>query len=211
WSLDKLAYGVPSDGPYQTNPPSPDDIILTIRIDREGQVRRIRHEEEIDVQEYQFLAREIKPTLKPLEETIWENVILSGVLVMQLQQEKNLAEVKRRKTKSGMAKDSKSELDRLVEEEKPSFAFPVLSLVARDILAIPISTLASESTFRTGGRVLDSFRSSLSPETVQALICCQDWVRSVDVAVNLKENIDDLEKFEDEMGTTSNANNGEDE
>nr|GEV43562.1 retrovirus-related Pol polyprotein from transposon TNT 1-94 [Tanacetum cinerariifolium] len=27
WSLDELAYGVPTDGPYQTNPPSPDDII----------------------------------------------------------------------------------------------------------------------------------------------------------------------------------------
>ncbi|GJY04267.1 hypothetical protein Tco_0370207 [Tanacetum coccineum] len=26
WSLDELAYGVPMDGPYQTNPPSPDDI-----------------------------------------------------------------------------------------------------------------------------------------------------------------------------------------
>nr|GEV79041.1 zf-CCHC domain-containing protein/UBN2 domain-containing protein [Tanacetum cinerariifolium] len=49
WSLDEFAYRVPSDGPYQTNPPSPDDIILTIRIDQEGQVRRIRHEEEIDV------------------------------------------------------------------------------------------------------------------------------------------------------------------
>nr|GFC79946.1 hypothetical protein [Tanacetum cinerariifolium] len=71
--------------------------------------------------------------------------------------------------------------------------------------------VASESTFSTGGRVLDSFRSSLSPETVQALICCQYQVRSVDVAVNLKENIDDLKKFEDEMGTTSNADNGEDE
>nr|GEX29268.1 hypothetical protein [Tanacetum cinerariifolium] len=35
WSLDELAYGVPSDGPYQTNPPSPDDIISSIRIDRE--------------------------------------------------------------------------------------------------------------------------------------------------------------------------------
>nr|GEV02032.1 zf-CCHC domain-containing protein/UBN2 domain-containing protein [Tanacetum cinerariifolium] len=35
WSLDELAYGVPSDGPYQTNPPSPDDVILSIRIDRE--------------------------------------------------------------------------------------------------------------------------------------------------------------------------------
>ncbi|GJW72673.1 hypothetical protein Tco_0129590 [Tanacetum coccineum] len=70
WSLDELAYGVPTDGPYQTNPPSPDDIISSIRIDREGQVRRIRHEEEIDVLEYQILTREIVPTLKPLEEII---------------------------------------------------------------------------------------------------------------------------------------------
>ncbi|GKA18913.1 hypothetical protein Tco_0698828, partial [Tanacetum coccineum] len=52
WSLDELAYGVPMDGPYQTNPPSPDDIISSIRIDREGQVRHIHHEEEIDVLEY---------------------------------------------------------------------------------------------------------------------------------------------------------------
>ncbi|GJZ72663.1 retrovirus-related pol polyprotein from transposon TNT 1-94 [Tanacetum coccineum] len=65
WSLDELAYGVPTDGPYQTNPPSPDDIILSIRIDREGQVRRNCHEEEIDVLEYQILTREIIPTLKP--------------------------------------------------------------------------------------------------------------------------------------------------
>nr|GEV35854.1 hypothetical protein [Tanacetum cinerariifolium] len=47
-SLDELVYGVPTNGPYQTNPPSANDIISYIRIDREGQVRRIRHEEEID-------------------------------------------------------------------------------------------------------------------------------------------------------------------
>ncbi|GJY95659.1 retrovirus-related pol polyprotein from transposon TNT 1-94 [Tanacetum coccineum] len=74
WSLDELAYGVPTDGPYQTNPHSPDDIISSIRIDREGQVRRIRHEEEIDVLEYQVLTREIEPTLKPLEKNIQENL-----------------------------------------------------------------------------------------------------------------------------------------
>ncbi|GKC01025.1 retrovirus-related pol polyprotein from transposon TNT 1-94 [Tanacetum coccineum] len=68
WSFDELAYGVPSDGPYQINPPYPDDIILSIRIDREGQVCRIRHEEEIDVQEYQVLTCEIEPTLKPFDE-----------------------------------------------------------------------------------------------------------------------------------------------
>nr|GEV05384.1 copia protein [Tanacetum cinerariifolium] len=39
WSLNELAYGVPTDGPYQTNPPSPDDIISSIRIDQESQVQ----------------------------------------------------------------------------------------------------------------------------------------------------------------------------
>ncbi|GJR26259.1 hypothetical protein Tco_1102491 [Tanacetum coccineum] len=78
WRLDELAYGIPSDGPYQTNLPSIEDIITSIRIDRDGQVRRIRHEEEFDVLEYQVLTHEIEPTLKPLEEIIRENVFLSG-------------------------------------------------------------------------------------------------------------------------------------
>ncbi|GKB89683.1 hypothetical protein Tco_0961955 [Tanacetum coccineum] len=65
WRLDELAYGIHSDGPYQTNLPSIEDIISSIRIDRDGQVCRIRHEEEIDVLEYQVLTHEIEPTLKP--------------------------------------------------------------------------------------------------------------------------------------------------
>ncbi|GKE80789.1 hypothetical protein Tco_1550789, partial [Tanacetum coccineum] len=71
WRLDELAYGIPSDGPYQTNPPSIEDIISSIRIEREGQVRRIRHEEEIDVHDYQILTREIILALKPLEDIIF--------------------------------------------------------------------------------------------------------------------------------------------
>ncbi|GKC14471.1 hypothetical protein Tco_1011253 [Tanacetum coccineum] len=84
WSLDELAYGVPTDGPYQTNTPSPDDIISFIRIDRECQVRRIRHEEEIDVLEYQILTRKIVPTLKPLEEIVSLNYIKSNKNVIGL-------------------------------------------------------------------------------------------------------------------------------
>ncbi|GJZ37400.1 retrovirus-related pol polyprotein from transposon TNT 1-94 [Tanacetum coccineum] len=64
--------------PYQTNPPSPDDIISFIQTDREGQVTRIRHEQEIDVQDHQILTREIVSTLKPLEEIIRENVLCMG-------------------------------------------------------------------------------------------------------------------------------------
>nr|GEU66978.1 ribonuclease H-like domain-containing protein [Tanacetum cinerariifolium] len=78
WSLDELVYGAPSEGPYQTNLPSPDDIILYIREDREGQVTRIRHQEEVEVQDYQIVTREIVSTLKPLEEKIWENVFCLG-------------------------------------------------------------------------------------------------------------------------------------
>ncbi|GJW70845.1 hypothetical protein Tco_0127762 [Tanacetum coccineum] len=32
WSLDELAHGVPTDGPYQTNSPSPDDIICIFEL-----------------------------------------------------------------------------------------------------------------------------------------------------------------------------------
>ncbi|GJX93829.1 retrovirus-related pol polyprotein from transposon TNT 1-94 [Tanacetum coccineum] len=78
WRLDEFSYGIPSDGPYQTNPPSIEDIILSIRIDREGQVRRIRHEEEIDVLKYQILTCEIVSTLRPLEKIIRENVFCLG-------------------------------------------------------------------------------------------------------------------------------------
>ena len=45
------------------------------------------------------------------------------------------------------------------------------------MLAIPVSTIESEFAFNTGGRVLDLFRSSLSPNTVEALICTQNWLK----------------------------------
>ncbi|GKD32777.1 hypothetical protein Tco_1248286 [Tanacetum coccineum] len=83
WSLDELVYGAPSEGPYQTNLPSPDDIILYVREDQEGQVTRIRHQEEVEVQDYQILTREIMSTLKPLEEIIRENVFCMGWVTKQ--------------------------------------------------------------------------------------------------------------------------------
>ncbi|XP_039137387.1 zinc finger BED domain-containing protein RICESLEEPER 2-like [Dioscorea cayenensis subsp. rotundata] len=55
--------------------------------------------------------------------------------------------------------------------------YRVLSKMARDVLAIPITTVASESTFSAGGRVIDSYRASLSVDTVQGLICGGDWLR----------------------------------
>ncbi|KAJ1689265.1 hypothetical protein LUZ63_013420 [Rhynchospora breviuscula] len=55
--------------------------------------------------------------------------------------------------------------------------FPVLAQLTRDILAVPISTVASESAFSTSGRVLSQVKSSLSDESIEALLCAQDWLR----------------------------------
>ncbi|CAH9114614.1 unnamed protein product [Cuscuta europaea] len=86
--------------------------------------------------------------------------------------------------------------------------FNVLSQIARDVLAIPVSTVASESAFSTGGRILDPFRSSLSPKTVEELICTQNWLRG-----SLPAESIDLEKMEaydiEDLGGSSLVDNGE--
>jgi hypothetical protein len=52
----------------------------------------------------------------------------------------------------------------------------MLAKMGRDFLDIPLSTVASESTFSTAGMIIDKYRSSLSLETVKALICAKDWL-----------------------------------
>ncbi|MGC7990866.1 hAT family dimerization domain-containing protein, partial [Salmonella enterica] len=56
--------------------------------------------------------------------------------------------------------------------------FPILSQLARDILSILITLVASEAAFSAGGRVIDPYRASLDPQTVEVLLCAGDWVRS---------------------------------
>ncbi|XP_059429102.1 zinc finger BED domain-containing protein RICESLEEPER 2-like [Corylus avellana] len=57
--------------------------------------------------------------------------------------------------------------------------YRILSKMARDILAVPISTVASESSFSAGGRVIEPHRASLSIETVLMLLCDSDWMRTL--------------------------------
>ncbi|XP_050882986.1 zinc finger BED domain-containing protein RICESLEEPER 2-like [Lathyrus oleraceus] len=67
--------------------------------------------------------------------------------------------------------------DILVWWKRNSIEYPILSTMAKDILATPVSTVASESAFSTGGRVIETYKSSLTAEMAEALICTQNWLR----------------------------------
>ncbi|GJW19996.1 zinc finger BED domain-containing protein RICESLEEPER 2-like protein [Tanacetum coccineum] len=66
------------------------------------------------------------------------------------------------------------------------------------LLAIPISTVASESVFSTSGRVLDSFRSSLGDKTIECLVCAHDWLR-ISLNPEKNEDMDTIAKIEKEL------------
>ncbi|XP_072058014.1 zinc finger BED domain-containing protein RICESLEEPER 3-like [Arachis hypogaea] len=85
----------------------------------------------------------------------------------------------------------KTEFDHYVEEDvhplTPDFyilawwkvngvRFPTLQKIARDIFAIPVSTVASESSFSTSGHIIATHRGSLHEDTVEALMCNQNWL-----------------------------------
>jgi hypothetical protein len=59
--------------------------------------------------------------------------------------------------------------------------YPILSHIAQDVLAILASSVASESAFSAGKRIISDFHSSLAPETVEGVICLQDWYRAAGI------------------------------
>jgi hAT family C-terminal dimerisation region len=52
--------------------------------------------------------------------------------------------------------------------------YSILTRLTRDIMTVSISTVASESTFSTAGRIMSLIRSSLNYESIEALICVQN-------------------------------------
>jgi len=58
--------------------------------------------------------------------------------------------------------------------------YPALQAIASDVLAIPVSIVASESVFSTSGYIVSPHRSRLNPTTLEALMCARSWFWSVE-------------------------------
>ncbi|KAK2633939.1 hypothetical protein Ddye_028731 [Dipteronia dyeriana] len=84
-----------------------------------------------------------------------------------------------------------------------AYKYPTLHCIAKDILAIPVSMVASESAFSTGGRFVSPHRSRLHPKTIEALMCAQSWLWSEFNGINnplVKNLIDGMELWKLEVG-----------
>jgi hypothetical protein len=55
--------------------------------------------------------------------------------------------------------------------------YPILAWMAREVLAVPASTVASESAFSSAEKTISDYRSRLGSDTIEALVCLQDWPR----------------------------------
>ncbi|KAI0511029.1 hypothetical protein KFK09_011647 [Dendrobium nobile] len=109
--------------------------------------------------------------------------------------------------------DRKIELDILNLWKGNQYRFPEVYAMARDVLCIPITTVASESAFSNSGRILDQYRSSLKPDIVEALVCAKDWLYGDKVLHNpeLEAMTEDIlaltvTRVEDEPGESSVIN-----
>ena len=54
--------------------------------------------------------------------------------------------------------------------------FLELSLMTRDLMSIPITIVAFESSFSTGKKILTPYRSRLLPENVETTLCTKSWL-----------------------------------
>jgi len=68
--------------------------------------------------------------------------------------------------------------------------YPVLSIMAKDILTILVSTISSESTFSTTGSIIEERRRKLRPEMVEMLTCMKNWEAA---EARLQQQVEDKE------------------
>ena len=90
--------------------------------------------------------------------------------------------------------------------------FPVFAK-DRDLLAMQVSSVASESAFSTSGRILEPYRSCLTHYMIEVLMCSEQWMKAdikfsekVQTNEQLLAEVEMLDKLEKGMFSISYFN-----
>ena len=59
-----------------------------------------------------------------------------------------------------------------------ALGFPTLAVLANTILMVPMTSISSELAFLMSGRILSNYQSQLKQDSLKALVCGQDWIRT---------------------------------
>ncbi|KAK2634344.1 hypothetical protein Ddye_029136 [Dipteronia dyeriana] len=86
--------------------------------------------------------------------------------------------------------------------------FPILYIIAKQILATPVSTVAVEQEFSGDGNILDARRSLLSPESIQVQVCVDDWTKAGYRQQEMEPEV--IYDFFDDDHTTGTGTDGSD-
>ena len=86
--------------------------------------------------------------------------------------------------------------------------YPVLAEMVRDLLAMQVSSMASESAFSTSGRILEPHRSCLTHYMIEVIMCTEQWLHA-DIKVKetiitnekILAEVEDLDKLEKGMNS----------
>ena len=102
------------------------------------------------------------------------NLIIMKVVVVPKRKKKSQLDLYLKEPRLNKKKNSKLEVLSWWKEHYNRF--PELSLMARDLMSIPITTITSESSFSTRKKILTPYRSRLLLENVEVTLCTKSWL-----------------------------------
>jgi hypothetical protein len=79
--------------------------------------------------------------------------------------------------------------------------YPILAMMARDVFAVPVSTVPSESCFSSANRILSDKRSKLGAHVFERLVCLKDWIDAEERTQHLPQQQSSPEANTEESGT----------
>ncbi|PIA61774.1 hypothetical protein AQUCO_00200042v1 [Aquilegia coerulea] len=166
----------------------------------------------------------IREALLKLFEEYKQKLVVSGPKVCTLTQEKdptfslyatrigvnsNASELQSSELQSYLDKPSVKIMDRETFDvlgwwKAQQIRYPVLSVMARDLLTIPVSSVPLHSAFTSCGRTLKDNRKIWPPNVVEASACLKDWIDAE--SRNQDAKLDEIEDLvEDVTDLTSDS------